>query len=162
MDMIKEYESDSPTSEENNDIFVPARELNARSVRKVYLITYSQVDKELFPTRRSFVDVVLQSFNDANVVQWCCSLEQHISAGVHYHMAIKLDRNKRWISSKRLLQESCGISVHFSEIHSNYYSAWKYGYESRRASKTDVFVLIFALSRDRESAHFQTIMASIE
>ena len=126
MDMIKEYESDSPTSEENNDIFVPARELNARSVRKVYLITYSQVDKELFPTRRSFVDVVLQSFNDANVVQWCCSLEQHISAGVHYHMAIKLDRNKRWISSKRFLQESCGISVHFSEIHSNYYSAWKY------------------------------------
>ena len=126
MDMIKEYESDSPTSEENNDIFVPARELNARSVREVYLITYSQVDKELFPTRRSFVDVVLQSFNDANVVQWCCSLEQHISAGVHYHMAIKLDRNKRWISSKRFLQESCGISVHFSEIHSNYYSAWKY------------------------------------
>ena len=53
MDMIKEYESDSPTWEENNDIFVPARELNARSVRKVYLITYSQVDKELFPTRRS-------------------------------------------------------------------------------------------------------------
>ena len=27
------------------------------------------------------------------------------------------------------------------------------GYESRRASKTDVFVLIFALSRDRDSAH---------
>ena len=59
-------------------------------------------------------------------VQWCCSLEQHISAGVHYHMTIKLDRNKRWISSKRFLLESCGISVHFSEIHSNYYSAWKY------------------------------------
>ena len=27
------------------------------------------------------------------------------------------------------------------------------GYESRRASKSDVFVMIFALSRDRESAH---------
>ena len=41
-------------------------------------------------------------------------------------MAIKLDRNKQWISSKRFLLESCGISVHFSEIHSNYYSTWKY------------------------------------
>ena len=127
MDMIKEYESDSPTSEENDDNFVlESRELDARSVRKVYLITYSQVNKELFPTRRSFVDAVLQSFNDCNVVQWCCSLEQHISAGVHYHMAIKLDRNKRWFSSKRFLLERCGISVHFSEIHTNYYSAWKY------------------------------------
>ena len=70
MDMIKEYESDSPTSEENDDIFVPAsKELDARSVRKVYLITYmySQMDEELFPTRRSFVDAVLQSFNDSNV-----------------------------------------------------------------------------------------------
>ena len=127
MDMIKEYESDSLTTEDNVDTFVPeSNELDARSVRKVYLITYSQVDKELFPTRRSFVDAVVQSFNDSNVVQWCCSLEQHISTGIHYHMAIKLDRNKRWISSKRFLLESYGISVHFSEIHHNYYSAWKY------------------------------------
>ena len=81
MDMIKEYNSDSPTSEENEDIFVPkSRELDACSVRKVYLITYSQVDEELFPTRRSFVDAV----KDCNVVQWCCSLKQHISASVHY------------------------------------------------------------------------------
>ena len=126
MDMIKEYESDSPSLEENNNIIVPgSKELDARSVRKVYLITYSQVDEELFTTRRSFVDAVLQSFNDSNVVQWCCSLEQPISARFH-HMDIKLDRNKRWISSKRFLQESCGILVHFSKIHSHYYSAWKY------------------------------------
>ena len=39
---------------------------------------------------------------------------------------IKLDRNKRWISSKRFLLERRGISVHFSEIHTNCYSAWKY------------------------------------
>ena len=70
MDRIKEYDSDSPTSEENEDIFVPeSRKLDARSVRKVYLITYSQVDEEFLPTRRSFVDAVLQSFNDCNVVQ---------------------------------------------------------------------------------------------
>ena len=62
------------------------------------------------------------------MVQWCCSLEQHniISAGVHYHMAIKFDRNKRWISTERFLLERRGISIQFSEIHTNYYSAWKY------------------------------------
>ena len=42
MDMIKEYESDSPSLEENNNIIIPgSKELDARSVRKVYLITYS-------------------------------------------------------------------------------------------------------------------------
>ena len=111
MDMIKEYESDSPTSEENDDIFVPAsNELDARSVRKVYLITNSQlhVDEELFPTRRSFLDAVLQSFNDSNVVQWCCSLEQHISAGVHYHFQKEIFTGELWYAflrdSQQLLQ----------------------------------------------------------
>lgn len=38
MDVIKEYESDSPTSKENDDIFVPeSRKLDARSVRKVII-----------------------------------------------------------------------------------------------------------------------------
>ena len=41
-------------------------------------------------------------------------------------MAIKLDRNQRWLSSKRNLLERCGISVHFSSLHRNYYSAWQY------------------------------------
>ena len=36
MDMIKEYESESPTSEENDDILGPeSRELDAPSVRRV-------------------------------------------------------------------------------------------------------------------------------
>ena len=122
------YGSDSPTSnEENNETFALAsQELDARSVCKVYLITYSQMEEELFPTRRSFVNAVFQSFTDSSVVQWCCCLEQHISVGVHYHMVIKLGCSKWWISCKIFFQDSCEISVHFSEIHSNYYSAWKY------------------------------------
>ena len=41
-------------------------------------------------------------------------------------MALKLNGCKRWLSSKRYLEENHGISVHFSNIHHNYYSAWKY------------------------------------
>ena len=42
------------------------------------------------------------------------------------HMAVKLKRIWRWLAFKELLQETHGISVHFSNIHSNYYTAWKY------------------------------------
>ena len=40
-------------------------------------------------------------------------------------MAVKLDRNQRWLQSKKFVLEKCGISVHFSAIH-GYYSAWQY------------------------------------
>ena len=43
-----------------------------------------------------------------------------------YHMAVKLDKNQRWLCSKSFLLERCGISVHFSPIHANYFSAWQY------------------------------------
>ena len=41
-------------------------------------------------------------------------------------MAIKFDKNQRWLSSKRYLLKNNGISVHFSAVHNDYYSAWKY------------------------------------
>ena len=86
------------------------------------------VDRECFPTRSSFADAVVQSFADtpAKVLQWYCCLEQHVQSGVHFHMAMKLDKNQRWLPSKRYLLQRCGISVHFSATHENYFSAWKY------------------------------------
>lgn len=103
-------------------------EMNARKVRQIYLITYSMVDTERFPTRSSFAEAVVQSFADppVKVLQWCCCLEQHVKSGVHFHMVMKLDKNQRWLPSKRYLLERCGISVHFSATHGNYFSAWKY------------------------------------
>ena len=136
MEMIKGYESDSASSEasetqEHTGTEMPEvnrQEINARAVRKVYLITYSQADEARFPTRQSFVDAVVHSFYDtpAKIIQWCCSMERHLNSGIHYHMAVKLDKNQRWLSSKRFLLERCGISVHFSAIHANYFSAWQY------------------------------------
>ena len=102
--------------------------LHCRSIRKVYLITYSQANLTRFPTRRAFANAVLASFSyaSANVLHWCCSQENHREAGKHYHMALKFDRNQRWLSSKRYLENNDGISVHFSAAHHNYYSAWRY------------------------------------
>ena len=113
MEMIKGYESDSASSEasetqEHTGTEMPEvnrQEINARAVHKVYLIMYSQADEARFPTRQSFVDAVVHSFYDtpAKIIQWCCSMERHLNSGIHYHMAVKLDKNQRWLSSKRFL-----------------------------------------------------------
>ena len=41
-------------------------------------------------------------------------------------MAIKLDRQKRWLSFRKHLDQKFGVKVHFPDKHSNYYEAWKY------------------------------------
>jgi len=105
-------------------------EVSRRVVRQVYLVTYSQADVSLFPTRRAFAEAVCGSFTSSHegnyIVQWSCCREQHRCGGLHYHMAIKLNRTQRWLPSKHFLLQRHGISVHFSTIHHNYYSAWKY------------------------------------
>ena len=130
MDLLRDYVSDSNLYDEveyvgQHDALKTTNakeEINVRSVRKVYLITYSQADVERFPTRDSFVQAILHAFHDspANIIQCCCCMEEHSkSSGFHFHMAIKLDKNQRWLGIKRLL-ERCDISVHFSAIHRNY------------------------------------------
>ena len=98
-------------------------------VRSVYLITYSQADLEKFPNRSAFAKAVVTSFESgsSNVVKhWCCSQESHANGGQHYHLALKLNRSRRWLHSKRFLEENFGITVNYSSVHHNYYSAWQY------------------------------------
>ena len=59
-------------------------------------------------------------------MHWVCSRESHRNGGFHYHMALKLERCRCWLCSKKFLKEQHSISVHFSDLHYNYYSAWKY------------------------------------
>ena len=98
MDLLKAYDSDGFCSKESeNDILESQEEeLDSRTVRQVYLITYSRADQGRFPTRESFVQAVLFSFNctPAKVVQWCCCLERHAVTGSHYHIAIKKKKSK--------------------------------------------------------------------
>ena len=93
----------------------------------MYLVKYSQANLEQFPTRRG--EAVVRSFHSSNtrVMHWVCSRESHRNGGFHYHMALKLNRRRRrWLCSKKFLKEQHSISVHFSDLHYNYYSAWKY------------------------------------
>ena len=44
---------------------------------------------------------------------------------IHYHMAVKLTRARRWASIRNYLQREYGICVNFSNVHTNYFSAWR-------------------------------------
>lgn len=105
--------------------------LHNRQVRTVYLITYSQADLTRVAKREDFASLVVEAFTgtcevDNIVNQWACSMEPHQNAGYHYHMAVKLKQARRWLSVRRWLQNRHGIQVNFSNVHTNYYSAWKY------------------------------------
>ena len=70
--------------------------LSSRDVRRVYLITYSQANLEIVPTREGFARIILDAFDNAvpesnaTVIHWVCSQESHADGGLHYHMAVKL------------------------------------------------------------------------
>lgn len=121
--------SDSSEDSEHSD---EETLLSARQVRSVYLITYSQADVDLVPTREEFSRVVLESFANADpcsrceVVQWVCSQEAHRERGIHYHMAVKLSARRRWLKVRNYLDDKHSIKVNFSNRHYNYYSAWQY------------------------------------
>ena len=108
-------------------------ELNSRAGRRSYIVMYSQADRIKFPTRQSFADAIVDAFSQgsskAAVKNWVCCEEQHQveQGGFHFHMAILLSGNKRWLAAKRFLLHAHGISVHFADkMHHNYYSAYKY------------------------------------
>jgi len=113
--------------------------MNNRTVRRVYLVTYSQADKNKFPTQESFGEAVKDAFNigsgKVQSLHWATCQENHEDGGDHYHTAIKLSGPKRWLSAKNYLMENHGVSVHFSDDHSaSYYAAYKY------ITKTDTMV----------------------
>ena len=91
------------------------------------MLTYSRANKSIISSRQEFVDAVLIAFqlsgNGAQVLQHVCAQERHSDGGIHYHMAVKLDRCQRWLHVRNRLQEDKGIRVHFSSRHCNYYAA---------------------------------------
>lgn len=94
--------------------------------RSVYLVTYSQADGNW--SRESYADAVVSTFEqaDCQAVQWVCSKEDHAEGGHHFHLAIKLNRQKRWLRVRNQIAKSHGINVNFSDGHSQYYDAWQY------------------------------------
>ena len=99
--------------------------LGSRQVRSIYLITYSRANEGIDPNRETFLQLVFDSFYNADpltrceIVQWVCSQEQHRDGGIHYHMAVKLNARRRWLKIRKYLDERHGVKVNFSARHSN-------------------------------------------
>ncbi|XP_068757528.1 dihydroxy-acid dehydratase 2-like [Montipora capricornis] len=55
-----------------------------------------------------------------------CSQEPHANGGVHYHIAVKLEKRRRWLHVHNYIDRDYGIKVNFSGRHENYYTAWAY------------------------------------
>ncbi|PIK38625.1 hypothetical protein BSL78_24535 [Apostichopus japonicus] len=83
---------------------------------------------KLCASRENFAEQVLSSFESvgAHIIQWVSCQETHRDGGKHYHMAVKLDRPRRWLKVKSMLENQHGIVVHFSSTYANYYTAWQY------------------------------------
>ena len=97
--------------------------LSGRQVRSVYLVSRAQAD---------IIEVIVDTFKNADpkisnrVLQWVCSQERHRDGGIHYHMAVKLERNGRWLKIPNYVDEKDGVKINFSSNHAYYYFAWKY------------------------------------
>ena len=63
------------------------------------------------------------------------SKEPHSESGFHYHICVKFSNNTHLYGAKCHLLANYNISVHFSESHQNYISAYKYV----RKEDTEVF-----------------------
>ena len=106
-------------------------ELKTSQARRTYLVTYSQADLSKFPTRQSFGEQVVAYFNAGSgkveVGHWACCQESHdTTAGVHYHLSLKLSGPKRWKRVKEKLEDNHGVVVNFSDGRDNYYTAYRY------------------------------------
>lgn len=96
--------------------------------RSVYLITYSQADPLKAGDRQQFAEKIVTEFNRKDDVceKWVSAVEIHRTTGIHYHMAIKLSKCRRWKEVKKNISEKYNIELHFSQIHSSYYDAYTY------------------------------------
>ena len=86
------------------------------NARTVYLITYSQVIESIVPDRETFSQVVTEAFEQTgsthNVIEkWCCSEEKHSDGNTHYHMAVKLRIQRRWLSVRNYLDTKHEVKV---------------------------------------------------
>ena len=95
--------------------------------RSTNLITYSRADLDKVSSREEFADIWVKAFGLDLVKQWACCCEKHKESDeVHFHLAIKLNRVKRWKMVRDQVIRESGIVCHFQEFHTNYYDAFKY------------------------------------
>ena len=79
-------------------------QMSKKQMRRTNLVTYSRANLELFPTRASFGNPIVEAINKGTdkvkVRYFAAALENERDAGKCYHAAIKLDGPKRWLFAK--------------------------------------------------------------
>ena len=107
--------------------------LDRNNPLRSYLVTYSQLNHRIFPTRCSFGAAVVEAFGANNVDYFVASKEPHeMSSGTyHYHVAIRLTKTMRWNSAKQYLKEHYNVICNFASSSEMYVGAYRY------ATKTD-------------------------
>ena len=119
------------TQEEINEIVAKTTEIQENGLRKTYLITYANVDKKLFPTKKFFAKSCVEAFGGEKRVSYFAACEEtHADGRPHYHVAIKLTQGgQRWRTAKERLMNQ-GAAVHFSEgpRQADGMYAWAYRY----------------------------------
>ena len=95
--------------------------------RSVYLITYSKADLDKIKTREEFAELWTNAFGEDIVKQWACCCEKHKENDkVHFHLALKLKRVRRWKLVKQKVIDEAGVVCNFQDFHTNYYDAFSY------------------------------------
>ena len=101
-------------------------ELIENKPHRTYLVTYSQIDPKIFPTRVSFGAAVVQAFGANHVDYYAVSKEPHQSGGYHYHVAIRLNTGMRWHTVRDYLKNTFDVNAHFATSGSMYTGAYRY------------------------------------
>ena len=80
-------------------------ETGARAVRKVYLITYNNVNTYLYD-REKFSTIVIEAFEAVtrgdSINHWACCMEQDENDGHNFHTCVLLDKLQRWGRAKNI------------------------------------------------------------
>ena len=96
--------------------------------QRTYLLTYSAIDPEIFPTRQSFGEACAEAFGNC-VDYYAVCKEQHTTDGEHYHASFKLTKPRRWGAPKKHLMSQYNAVVNFREPDENncmYIGAYRY------------------------------------
>ena len=98
--------------------------------QRSYLITCSQVDPSILPSKEVFSQAVLTAFQRcggaAQPEYWCTAAETHEDGSLDFNMVVKLSLPRKWKAVKDFLFQDAAIVVDFAEGHASYSSGYQY------------------------------------
>ena len=111
--------SSSSTGASSSETVVKILTTNV-SIRTL-LITYSQADLSVFPTRQSFGGAWALACGALKVEYFACGMEEHEDGGVYYHVAVKLNSTLRWFvaSTRTELWQTSRPQVQCIQVHTS-------------------------------------------